>query len=121
MKIDVVDERSFRKSRLRFKLRPPLVDAILRPAPPVDFFRAHALASAALSFLVLGGSFPGADSTTLAFGLQKSYAHPPDSNLFPVVSTGVTAQLASGFLCRRQKRQGDRKRRTSSYLTAHSD
>jgi hypothetical protein len=43
VEIDVVDEPGFCKARPRFELLPPLVDAILRLAPPVDLFRAHAI------------------------------------------------------------------------------
>ncbi len=47
VEIDVVDEPGFCQARPRFELLPPLVDAVLRPAPPVDLFRAHVLFHAA--------------------------------------------------------------------------
>jgi len=47
VEIDVVDESGFCQARPRFELLPPVVDAIFRPAPAVDLFRAHALFRAA--------------------------------------------------------------------------
>ena len=43
VEIEVVDEPGFCKARPCFELLPPLVDAILRPAPSVDLFRTHVL------------------------------------------------------------------------------
>jgi hypothetical protein len=39
VEIDVVDQLGFCKARPCFELLPPLVDAILRPPPSVDFLR----------------------------------------------------------------------------------
>jgi hypothetical protein len=47
VEIDVVDESGFCQARPRFESLLPVVDAILRPAPAVDLFRAHALFRAA--------------------------------------------------------------------------
>jgi hypothetical protein len=104
IEIDVVDEPGFCKTRPRFELLPPLVDAILRPSPSIDSFRARVL------FRALAGKDVGARFAfiLLEVGIQRAtcFIHQIDCSFLATLVPDSYPPSLSGHMCLIEQQPG---------------